>query len=152
MPLSLKKNTPSARFENVSAASSKRMSRIRSRGNRTTEVRLRMALVRSGLSGWTMHETHLPGCPDFVFQRKKVVVFVDGCFWHGCSKCRTIPTTNFALWNEKIIRNRLRDQAVSKTLRRDGFIVLRFWEHELKNALDDCVTRIAMGLSSVPSA
>ena len=148
MPPSLKEKAPRKRFENVSAASSKRMSRIRSKGNRTTEVRLRMALVRSGLSGWTMHETQLPGCPDFVFQRQRIVVFVDGCFWHGCNKCRTIPRANFALWNEKIVRNRPRDQAVSKALRRSGFIVLRFWEHELKHSLDNCIAKIAMRLSS----
>ena len=109
------------------------MSRIKSRGNRSTEGRLRGQLVAAGIRGWRMQARDLPGSPDFVFDSERVAVFVDGCFWHGCKRCRNIPASNRRFWQEKIEGNRRRDRRVSRALRRDGWSVVRIWEHDLKS-------------------
>jgi DNA mismatch endonuclease (patch repair protein) len=74
----------------------------------------------------------LPGRPDFVFRRQHVCVFVDGCFWHGCPRCYRRPSSNRKYWDEKVKRNRARDRRVNQELRRRGWRVLRFWEHDLE--------------------
>lgn len=119
-------------FVNVTPIRSKTMSAIRGRGNKTTEVRLRMCLVGMGLSGWSLHAKCIPGSPDFVFEHARVAVFIDGCFWHGCPKCGHIPKTNRTFWAAKIARNRERDKMTSARLRRRGYAVLRYWEHEIQ--------------------
>jgi len=69
--------------------------------------------------------------PDFVFQKSRTAVFVDGCFWHGCPKHATWPAHRAAWWRRKIEGNKTRDRVVNRTLRRVGWRVLRIWEHEL---------------------
>ncbi len=69
--------------------------------------------------------------PDFVFPARKLAVFVDGCFWHGCPLHATQPKQNAEFWRTKIARNQARDRLVTRTLRRAGWRVLRLWEHEL---------------------
>ncbi len=111
---------------------SKVMSSIPSRGNATTEGRLRAKLAAAGISGWHMNDASLDGKPDFVFPGWGLVVFVDGCFWHGCSRCRTIPKTHRKFWRNRIENNRMRDRKVNRKLRQKGWKVLRFWEHHLR--------------------
>ena len=107
------------------------MSRIRSHGNRGTELAL-IALFRAhGLTGWRRRQAVF-GKPDFVFRARKVAVFVDGCFWHGCPRHGTRPKTNASFWSEKIRKNKARDRLVNATLRRSGWKVVRVWEHELR--------------------
>jgi DNA mismatch endonuclease (patch repair protein) len=67
---------------------------------------------------------------DIVFTRKRVVVFVDGCFWHGCPLHSTAPKNNAEWWAEKIAANRARDQRAAQALRESGWTVVRVWEHE----------------------
>lgn len=98
-----------------------------------------MALVRARITGWTLHASELPGRPDFYFPAKRVAVFVDGCFWHGCPRCGHVPKTNDGFWQLKIKRNRQRDAKVRARLRRRGVRVVRFWEHELRDRLPICV-------------
>ena len=115
------------------ATRSRVMSRARSTGGRTTELRFRSLLVRSGTRGWVLgHRSGLPGAPDILFLRSRLAVFLDGCFWHGCRRCRTIPATNHSFWAHKIQRNRERDRRVARMLRTAGWRVIRIWEHELK--------------------
>lgn len=71
------------------------------------------------------------GKPDFTFRRQRSVVFVDGCFWHGCLKHSKIPASNRAFWSEKLTANKTRDLLVTKILRKQGWRVIRVWEHEL---------------------
>jgi DNA mismatch endonuclease, patch repair protein len=125
----LKQLLPSG-FKNVSAVRSVAMGKIKSRNNRTTELRLRMALIREGYRGWVLH-ADLPGRPDFFFTRAKLAVFVDGCFWHGCKKCGHVPKTRSQFWSAKIDRNRKRDSHTTQTLKSVGIKVLRIWEHSL---------------------
>ena len=121
---------------------SRMMSRVRSKGNKSTERRLRAALVQAAISGWRLHPTHIEGTPDFYFPQDRLVVFVDGCFWHGCPKCERRSKSRTDFWNKKRDQNRARDDRVDATLRDGGFSVLRVWEHELKDDLAAVVKRI----------
>ncbi|WP_130797061.1 very short patch repair endonuclease [Streptomyces otsuchiensis] len=67
---------------------------------------------------------------DIVFRPTKVAVFVDGCYWHGCPDHYVAPRTNASYWSAKVARNVTRDQDTNRRLVEDGWIVLRFWEHE----------------------
>ncbi len=126
------------------ATRSRVMSRSRSSGTRSTEWRFRSLLMRSGIRGWTLgHGSGLAGSPDIVFKRARLAIFLDGCFWHGCRRCRSIPETNRAFWMDKIQKNRKRDKRAQRVLREEGWEVLRIWEHELRNDLDKCMKRIA---------
>jgi DNA mismatch endonuclease, patch repair protein len=144
----LKALLPGGVFVNVSAVRSGSMSRIRGKDNRTTERVLRMALVRSKLRGWTMH-SNLPGRPDFYFVDRRLAVFVDGCFWHGCSRCGHVPATRSEFWNAKFKRNRQRDRQTTRRLKSQGIRVLRLWEHQLKNPdlIRDAVMNIQLRLA-----
>jgi DNA mismatch endonuclease, patch repair protein len=143
MERALRKHLPGGVFSSVTVRASKNFSAIRGRGNRTTELRLRLALVRARITGWNVQPLGLPGNPDFVFLKERIAVFVDGCFWHGCPQCGHIPKTNSPFWQAKIQRNIERDRANLQKLRESDFIVTRMWEHELKSDLTGCVVRIA---------
>lgn len=69
--------------------------------------------------------------PDIVFTRRKLVVFVDGCFWHGCPEHSRVPANNGDYWASKLQGNIVRDRRQDEALRNDGWAVLRIWEHEL---------------------
>ena len=71
------------------------------------------------------------GRPDFMFRKEHVVIFVDGCFWHGCPKHSNMPVNNRAFWMKKLTGNKGRDRLVTRALRQGGWRVLRIWEHEL---------------------
>ncbi len=106
------------------------MSRIRSHGNRGTELRLATWLRKSKITGWRRRQK-LFGKPDFVFRKARLAVFVDGCFWHVCPKHATLPAGNRAFWKRKLSANQRRDKLVARTLRAQGWRVLRIWEHDL---------------------
>ena len=107
------------------------MSRIRARGNKNTEMVLAQLFRAKKIKGWRRHIA-LIGRPDFTFREQRVVIFIDGCFWHGCPEHGTQPKSNTAYWNTKLARNQARDREVDGTLAAKGWHVLRFWEHELK--------------------
>lgn len=108
------------------------MSRIRSNGNFTTELRFIQMMREYRILGWR-RRSKLPGKPDFVFTKRKVAVFIDGDFWHGNPKKFRIPKSNCEYWEQKILGNRKRDQAITRELRRLGWKVLRIWESSLKD-------------------
>ena len=121
---------------------------VKSTGNRSTERVLRAHLVRGGFRGWRLHAKDIAGCPDFVFDERRVAVFVDGCFWHGCPSCHRPPSSNQDYWTKKVARNKSRDRRNSRLLRKDGWTVLRVWEHEDPVAAADRVERVLDGLTS----
>lgn len=108
----------------VGKARSLQMSKIRARHTRP-ELVLRKAIHAAG-GRFRVHAGDLPGRPDIVNRRAKVVVFVDGCFWHGCPRHFTVPRTRAAFWKEKIRRNRLRRRQVRKQY--DGWTVYEVFE------------------------
>jgi len=106
------------------------MARIGPKGSKP-ELMVRSGLHRRGLR-FTLHDASLPGSPDLVFRRFKVVVFVHGCFWHR-HNCRlaTHPSTNVAFWEDKFKRNVERDRRKSRALRKAGWTVLTVWQCQL---------------------
>ena len=106
------------------------MSRVRGRGNKSTELALLALFRRYTIAGWRRHRA-IFGNPDFIFPLAKLAIFVDGCFWHACSKHGTQPTSNRAFWKRKLTRNKSRDRLVNRTVRAGGWSVLRIWQHEL---------------------
>lgn len=125
------------------------MSKVRSHGNTTTEHHLMRLLRRARIAGWRRRSS-LPGHPDFVWKAQKVVVFVDGCFWHGHSCGRNLtPATNRKVWLKKISQNQLRDRRVSRKLRRAGWSVIRIWECKLAKRPDFCTARIQKALGQM---
>jgi DNA mismatch endonuclease (patch repair protein) len=141
---------PGGKFSGVSVDRSHLMRSVRSKGNKTTETRLRSALVKHKIRGWKVRPVGVPGNPDFVFPKPKVAIFVDGCFWHGCPICGRVPRTNSQFWAAKIASNRRRDKIIIRRLRADGFLVLRLWEHSLNANLSACVRRIRSLLARDP--
>lgn len=110
---------------------SKVMSAVRSRGNKSTELSLIHVFHRNSIKGWRRNYKLL-GNPDFVFPKERIVVFADGCFWHGHNCRNTKPKLHADYWEKKILRNKSRDKFITKTLRRAGWHVFRIWECEIK--------------------
>ena len=126
------------------------MSRIRGKGNKTTELALAAAFRKVGIKGWRRHTVLkvklkpnrsyvvdakrqiLTVKPDFVFRKERVAVFVDGCFWHQCPLHSKIPESNREFWEQKLRKNVERDQRTDKALKAKGWKTFRLWEHELK--------------------
>lgn len=77
---------------------------------------------------------------DIVFTRKRIAVFIDGCYWHGCSEHATYPKRNKDYWLPKLARNIERDRETDKILQRSGWTVLRYWEHEAPVAVANAIT------------
>lgn len=108
------------------------MSRIKGKGNKDTELAMIQIMRKYHISGWRRNQAVL-GKPDFIFPKFKIVLFVDGCFWHGCPKHSNMPKNNQAFWAEKLQKNKDRDKYVSRELKKAGWKVIRVWEHELKD-------------------
>ncbi len=121
------------------------MAAIKSVGNLTTEQALVSAFRRLGVKGWRRH-VNLPGKPDFVFRKQRLAVFVDGCFWHNCPEHGHIPKSNRKYWRKKLERNQERDKATNRESRRNGWRVLRLWEHAAKASPAACAARVARAL------
>lgn len=107
----------------------------------TPEIALRKLLYAHGVRGYRTHY-NLPGKPDIVFPKKKVAVFVDGCFWHKCPRCFIKPKTNISFWTDKIASNIRRDTIVNTELGQKGWKVVRIWEHEVRRDLNRCYLKI----------
>jgi DNA mismatch endonuclease, patch repair protein len=116
------------------------MSSIKSK-NTQPEIALRKELSRLGLEGYRI-KSILPGKPDVVFPKYKLVIFLDGCFWHKCPKCFVMPKSNQRFWRDKIRRNVLRDNKVNKTLRKQGYHIIRIREHDARKNIQLCAGRI----------
>jgi DNA mismatch endonuclease, patch repair protein len=124
---------------------------MRSQRQRDTkgELELRSLLHRRGLR-FRVHAL-LPGLrrrSDIVFTRARVVVFVDGCFWHGCPEHGTWPKENADWWREKIEVNQRRDRDTDARLTAAGWTVIRVWEHEdLTQAADHIVETVRRAIT-----
>lgn len=116
------------------------MSRIKSK-NTSLETNFRKLLWKNGFGRYRIHYS-LPGKPDIVYVSKKVVIFLDGDFWHGYNwkKLGKIPPK--AYWQGKIQKNIDRAQKYNRALRKEGWKVLRFWEHEIKRDSQKCIQKV----------
>ena len=107
------------------------MKRVRSKGNKSTELKLIERFHSLGIKGWRRNYS-VVGHPDFVFLERRVAVFVDGCFWHGHDCRNTHPTDNADYWNSKRERNKKHDAEITALFEKRGWTVIRIWECELK--------------------
>jgi DNA mismatch endonuclease, patch repair protein len=130
------------------------MSAIRSRDNKT-ELALRRAIHALGLR-YRLHSNAVMGRPDLIFPRARVAVFVDGDFWHA-RKLReqgpkavseSIRTPSQAYWLSKFTRRVERDDEVNEELRADGWLVLRYWESDIKKSVEVTALAIAKRVRS----
>lgn len=116
------------------------MARIRGRDT-SPEIALRSALWHLGLRyrvNFRIGSTR----PDIAFLGPKVAVFVDGCFWHGCPLHAVMPKTNREFWQHKLNRNKVRDTENNEFLMKEGWRVLRFWEHEVEDHATLCAKQV----------
>jgi len=112
---------------------------------------LRSALHKIGLRFRkdVQPEIHLKIKADIVFPKKKICVFIDGCFWHGCPLHFKVPKTNSEWWKEKITDNKNRDYRQSKDLIDCGWTVIRYWEHDVTpNNIDALCLEIERSVKS----
>ncbi|MGV1005418.1 MAG: very short patch repair endonuclease [Candidatus Nanopelagicales bacterium] len=122
---------------------SRNMAAIR-RKDTKPEVELRSALHRMGYRFRKDHPIRAGGKlmrPDVAFTRRKVAVFIDGCFWHSCPVHGREPTSNSSYWRPKLERNANRDRDQTVALVAEGWTVLRFWEHEDQQSVLDVIGR-----------
>ena len=84
----------------------------------------------------------MPGKPDIVFSKRKIIIFIDGCFWHKCPACFIKPETHTEFWIKKISSNVKSDKKVNKILINDGWKVLRFWEHDIEKEPEKIISEI----------
>lgn len=108
------------------------MQRIKGK-NTKPEILVRKYIHEKGFR-FRLHTANLPGRPDIVLKKYKTVIFVNGCFWHGHSKCKNAkrPQTNMDFWSNKITSNKKRDKKNLILLHELGWYVITVWECELE--------------------
>ena len=120
---------------------SKIMSRIRGK-NTKPEIILRREIFKLGYRYSLNHRfKELNFKPDLVMVSRKICIFIDGCFWHGCSKCYKEPKSNKKFWRLKIKRNQDRDKEQNSFLKKNGWKVIRIWEHEINCKLEKTIKK-----------
>jgi DNA mismatch endonuclease (patch repair protein) len=133
-----------ADYPHPSSSAATAVMRANRRRDTGPEIRLRAALHARGLRFRADLLVEAGGVrvrPDVVFTRRKVAVFVDGCFWHCCPDHGNTPKANRAYWSPKLARNRARDQRVNSALLEAGWVVLRVWEHDDAQEAADWIER-----------
>lgn len=109
------------------------MQAVKGKGTKLEQSLFAM-LEEIGLSGWERNVTSIVGAPDALFPEERVIIFIDGCFWHGCPHCnRPLPVTNHDYWERKIERTKARDKKNRAALTDEGWTVISIWEHEMRD-------------------
>jgi DNA mismatch endonuclease, patch repair protein len=130
----------------VSASTSRVMSANRAKGT-SPEVELRRALATRGVRKFRTNPSSVIGRPDVVFDREKLAIFVNGCFWHRCPHCHpSMPKTHRKFWIAKFRANRLRDARKAQALRAAGWGTLTVWECRLNANPSGSVIRVLRAL------
>ena len=118
------------------------MRSIKAKKNKSTELALIKVFREQGVTGWRRGYP-VKGRPDFVFIKKRIAVFVDGCFWHGHDCRNTCQKENKAFWEKKIGGNIARDKVVTEMFESRDWTVVRIWECELKmKKRDELITKL----------
>ncbi len=111
--------------------------------NTKPELILRRLLSASGVRGYRLRPRDVPGRPDITFTNKKIAIFVNGCYWHHCPQCDLpLPIHNRIFWKKKFIRNRERDKEKIELLRKDGWVSIVVWEHEVQRNPNPAVRKV----------
>lgn len=117
------------------------MAKVKSRDTKP-EMQVRRALHQAGFR-YRLHRADLPGCPDLVFPRHSMALFVHGCFWHwhGCTRSR-MPKSNVSYWTKKISRNKNRDDLARSKLEKLGWSYRVIWECEISAGVERISTEL----------
>ena len=119
------------------------MSKVRNKDS-GIEIAFRKALWQAGFR-YRKNVSSRFGKPDIVLPKYRTVIFVDSCFWHGCKKHGSMPQTRKAFWKTKITQNITRDKIVNRWYKKQGWIILRFWEHDIhKNTSQKVLKTVAV--------
>ena len=111
--------------------------------NTKPELLLRRALFHNGLRGYRLHWKKAPGRPDIAYPRKKIAIFVNGCYWHRCPHCNpSFPKSNVEFWTNKFEKNKERDERKKQELEEAGWKVLVCWECKVKEDVETCIHQI----------
>ena len=111
--------------------------------NTKPELLLRKELWKNNIRGYRLHWKKAPGRPDITFPKKKLAIFVNGCFWHRCPHCNlSLPKTNTEFWKAKFDKNIERDDEKIKLLKNSGWNFIVIWECMIKNDIFDAVNII----------
>ena len=125
-----------------SEITSKVMSSIRAK-NTKPEIALRKALWNNGLVGYRLHWKKVAGKPDIAYPKRKIAIFVNGCFWHRCPHCNpSFPKTNKLFWKKKFQDNFERDQRKNTELKKNGWTVVVVWECQIKGEMNRVIHKI----------
>lgn len=139
------KNKPYTRDGRSPEPKSEQVSRTMSliRGKDTgPEKRIRALLTELGYRGYRLNYAKVEGRPDICFTRKKVAIFVHGCYWHRCPKCdNPLPKHNRPFWRKKFAANVERDGRKLTALKKNGWKTLVIWECDIKKKKDDLITK-----------
>jgi len=132
----------------TTATRSKTMANIKGK-NSKAEVLLRKALWSNGIR-FRIHVKNMPGKPDIVIRKYRLIIVVDGGFWHGFQwqTKKTKLKTNAQFWIPKIERNMQRDRNSRKQLEEAGYTVMRFWDHDIKTDLKKCLNQVFLYIES----
>lgn len=92
------------------------------------------------------HQMHpkIIGCPDILLTKDKITIYLHGCFWHKCPRCFKKPKTRMTYWTQKINNNVRRDRRNEKYLKREGYKLLKLWEHDINKNIHMCITKIKL--------
>ena len=111
--------------------------------NTKPEITLRKALWSEGYKGYRLNWKRAPGRPDIAYPGKKIAIFVNGCYWHRCPKCDLpLPKTNTEFWEDKFDKNVKRDKKKKDELLSLDWIVLVFWECDIKSNISNSIQKI----------
>jgi len=113
------------------------MSKIK---NKDTKLELQFKNSLKGLR--FRYQPKIKGKPDFASKKLKIAIFIDSCFWHKCPKHFRQPGSNKKYWIKKINRNAERAKEANKQLKKEGWKVLRFWEHDINKNIKKCIDKI----------
>lgn len=118
------------------------MARIKATEN-SVEILLRKEIWRRGYR-YRKNVKSVFGTPDVVFKAKKIAVFCDSKFWHGKEYLETgkLPATNTEFWKNKLLKNIARDRLVNKTLKKEGWIIIRLYDKDIRKSLKKCADKI----------
>jgi len=120
---------------------SSQMSKIRSKNTKFEKDFIDLLKIKLP-NKFNTHVRKLKGNPDIVFEKEKVCVFLDSDFWHGWQYPRWARLMKNNFWREKITKNRERDKRNTRILKREGWKVIRLWEHQIKNNPEMCFYKI----------
>ena len=131
---------------------SKVMSSIKAKDT-TPELFFRSLLVEHQLIGYRLHWKKVPGRPDISFTRKKIAIFINGCYWHRCPTCKlSLPKSNVKFWKNKFEKNVQRDKIKNSQLEYIGWKVFTIWECELKKNYERSKSKIKSILDEIKSS